>query len=122
MLRLLKTVLPASVMIAASAQGQDNSSTQQALALQQTVRSAIARAEPSIACILISRSDVYRRYFRDEPPADNPGRLGSFIPGRKALHPSFQDEFSPANEDGSRYDLANPNYVPESYGSGIAIE
>src|SRR5260370_39264947 len=70
----------------------------------------------------MSRSGAYRRYFRDEPPIDNLGKLGSFVPGRKTLHPSFQDEFGQSNEDGTRYDLAHPNYVPESYGSGIAIE
>src|SRR5437016_2672978 len=48
------------------------------LALQESFQEAIRRAEPSIGCVLVSRSDIYRRWFRQAPPADAPGRLGDF--------------------------------------------
>src|SRR5205814_1651055 len=66
--------------------GNESPSLEQTIALNQTVQAAIRRAEPSIACILVSRSDAYRK-LGDFPPADDPGKLGSFPAARKALNP-----------------------------------
>jgi S1-C subfamily serine protease len=69
-----------------------------ALALEATVQGAIQQAEPSIACIIVSRSDAY-----NSPRAASPNR---------ADEEAFQ----------KRLDLANPDNVPEAYGSGVVID
>lgn len=86
------------------------------LALQEAVHQAIERAEPSIACILVSRSDKYAAYSAAQP--QRPGRLGRFD-----LRP-FQrsgDDNDPEYQTLRRLDLSNPNTIPESYGSGVVL-
>src|SRR5947199_8584294 len=60
-----------------------------ALALEKSVQDAIKQAEPSIACVLVSRSDAYLKFFADQPPADKPGQLGAFDPplAMRRAHP-----------------------------------
>src|SRR5437868_12255400 len=62
-----------------------------ALALQNAFRDAIRAAEPSVACVLVSRSDVYQRWFGQKIPADNPGRLGDFHPDWTHFNPPDSD-------------------------------
>src|SRR4051794_30315049 len=50
-------------------------------ALEQAVEAAVKKAEPSIACILVSRSQLYCRFERRPRPGmseEVPGRLGGF--------------------------------------------
>jgi S1-C subfamily serine protease len=106
-LALTVLLLPAAVL-----RGDDRPAS--ALALEQAVQAVIQQAEPAIACILVSRSDQYRIRFHDSPPPDNPGQLGGFdLPGPRGR-----------NEDAElrRLDLADPNNVPESYGSGVVVD
>jgi S1-C subfamily serine protease len=65
---------------AGAGRGQEPPRLADALALQDAMAAAIKKAEPSIACILVARSDAV-----------------------------------------STQDLANPEHVPESYGSGVVI-
>jgi S1-C subfamily serine protease len=104
--------------------GEDDQGVlQQALSLQQTVRNVVSGAERSIACILVSRSDAYKRYYRDEPPVDNPGKLGSFPePGRAPTHRPRLEEFDQSESKETLYDLSRPRYIPESFGSGVVID
>src|SRR5438132_484051 len=76
---------------------------------------AIKEAEASIACVLVTRSDVYRKKFRDEPPADNPGKLGDFSLQKQPGAGDLQD----GNE---KYDLSLPAAIPETYGGGVVID
>ncbi len=116
-----------------------------ALALQETFQAAIRQAEPSIACVLVARSDIYRRWFNQAPPADQPGKLGPFGPTiAPRLGPQDQQERNdyvkllekrlPAQRllprGGGRlvdhdlwmlFDLADPANVPDSYGSGVVL-
>jgi serine protease Do len=63
----------------------------------------------SIALVLVSKSDAYRKLFHDSPPADQPGQLGSFQ--------------APAGNPAARkYDLADPRTVPEIYGNGVVVD
>jgi S1-C subfamily serine protease len=99
----------------------DHNALANALALEETVQKAIQKAEPSIACVIVSRSDVYRA-FEQQPPSDNPGQLGPFDPGRvrimRGVHPlTYADE-----QTIKKYDLANPDNVPEAYGSGVVLD
>jgi serine protease Do len=113
------------------ARGEDRPVLQQALALEQTVQELIKQAEPSVACILVSRSEDYRRLFHDEPPADEPGKLGGFDPNGKHLQPTlpsprrrrFLPDVERQTDDGTRrFDLSHPQYVPEAYGSGVVLD
>src|SRR5262245_17277854 len=64
------------------AQATTPSYLQDALALEQVMQKAIREAEPAVACVLVSRSDVYRKWFGDIPPREFSGRLGAFDPER----------------------------------------
>ena len=59
-------------------------------ALQDLIEKTIDSAEPSIACILVSRSDEYRR-FESTHPDDDSGRLGRFD-GPAILRQYFPDD------------------------------
>jgi serine protease Do len=93
-----------------------------ALALQDLVQRAITRAEPSIACILVSRSDAYQR-FGLGPSADHPGRLGGYDAdalerGAAARNVSEAER----QELARRLNLADPDHQPEAFGSGVVID
>jgi S1-C subfamily serine protease len=110
-------------------QGQDRTPFKDAWALQETLRGIISRAEPSVACILVSRSEIYHQLTGYEPPLDNPGKLGSFDPPKRELvdtrrrGPGFgRGRGVPAPDENQKYDMTGPNYVPEAFGSGIAVD
>jgi S1-C subfamily serine protease len=125
------------------AEGQPDPSLASALALQDAVQKAVERAEPSIACILVSRSDLYRRWFDNQPPKDQPGKLGGFDPrwiANAKIEPAQRDALVEAvrkknpqhvqrfwfdeafnRELRQRLDLSDPAYVPASYGSGVVV-
>ncbi len=81
--------------------------------LEKTVQEAIKKAEPSIACLLVSRSPQYKQYEPRQPPADKPGWLGEFPRIRSEL-----EDDAPKR----KLDMSHADYVPESYGSGIVID
>ncbi|HEX3147376.1 MAG TPA: trypsin-like peptidase domain-containing protein [Gemmataceae bacterium] len=85
-------------------------------ALQKLVHQVIDTAEPSVACILVSRSKEYAE-FGEGPTSQSSGRLGGFNVSR---HSRLAD--GPRRDLVRRLDLANPDTVPESYGSGIVID
>jgi S1-C subfamily serine protease len=97
-----------SLLAAGPARGEEKPTLKEALALQEALQQAIAEAEPSIACILVSRSDAYRR-FGQGPSPDKPGELGTFSNAGDA--PELK-----------KLDLADPAAVPESFGSGVVID
>ncbi len=122
MLRLaFLTLLPAlALAFPGSVQGQD-SDVEQTLALQRVMQRAIARAEPSIACILVSRSDEYKRLAGQAADASSTGQLGDFDPtllGFAGEEASQQRHFLMRQ----RLDLADPGHVPEAFGSGVVID
>src|SRR5205823_11500495 len=85
--------------------------------LEKTVQEAIKKAEPSVACILVSRSPLYKQLEMRQPPTDRPGWLGDYPRIRNdELHPSKEDE------ERRKLDMSHPDYIPESYGSGIVID
>jgi serine protease Do len=84
--------------------------------LQEQIHKLIEEAEPSVACIAVSRSEDYREYGM-MPSADEPGKLGSFDVN---LH---RNGFDPAaNRKILRLDLSDANTIPDSYGSGVVID
>jgi S1-C subfamily serine protease len=97
----------------------DKNALKDALALEAAVEDAIKQAEPSIACIIVSRSDAYQRLFQ-EPPPRNPGQLGPFEPIRSTF--SHRRRRDSQDEELRKYDLADPRNVPEAYGSGVVLD
>jgi serine protease Do len=85
----------------------------EAVALQKHIHKLIDAAEPSVACVLVSRSDKYRD-LGDPPKSEH--QLGPFQP----LRPRFGD--AARKELLRQLDLANPETVPEMYGSGVVID
>jgi len=111
MLRFVATILFAALVGAVRAEPPA-----EAIALQKAVHKVIDAAEPSIACVLVSRSDKYSELGAG-PPAPAAGKLGEFDP---RVHVRFGD--GAKRELIRRLDLANPDTVPEGYGSGVVID
>lgn len=87
----------------------------EAAALQKHLNDLIAAAEPSVACVLVSRSERYAD-FGQGPSSARDGRLGGF-------EPRAGTRFDPARRELiKRLDLSRPETVPESYGSGVVID
>jgi S1-C subfamily serine protease len=87
------------------------------LELQEAMEQAIEKAEPSIACILVSRSEGYAK-FNAAPSPDTPGKLGKF---------SSQTLIGPEQDEKTRkqiiaLDLSHPDHQPEAYGSGVVLD
>src|SRR3954462_3179402 len=78
-------------------------------ALQEAIQQAIERAEPSIACVLVSRSDAYARWGA-APSAEAPGKLGAFD-SRPILRQSREDDEK--RRLVRDFDLSLPDTVPE---------
>lgn len=85
-------------------------------ALQKARQRVIDAAEPSIACVLVSRSEKYAA-LGEGPSSGVPGRLGEFNPARHRFGPAARNR-----DFVKQLDLANPETVPESYGSGVVID
>ena len=98
---------------------QDDPDLQKTLALQKVMQKVIAQVEPSVACILVSRSDAYQSYGLG-PDKEQPGRLGDFDPEMLRSKPSV------SLKDGllwrRKLDLADPGHVPQAFGSGVVID
>lgn len=87
-----------------------------ALDLQRAIHQVIEKAEPSVACVLVSRSARYAE-MGEGPTAAVPGKLGGFNPVR---HLNFMN--GPKLALIKRLDLADPDAVPDTFGSGIVID
>lgn len=113
-----RTILltPLAVLALAPASCDERNRFADVLALQEAVHQSIERAEPSIACILVSRSEKYRALEGARPHA--PGELGRLDLSR--VRPLGRDD--PQSDALARLDLSDPDNVPEAYGSGVVID
>jgi serine protease Do len=93
-----------------------NADQEQAQALQRTMQKAIDQAQPSIACILVSRSDVYRQLTGQSTHEDKTGKLGDFPPLGEEIPSAERQRIR------QKFDLADPAHVPEAFGSGVVID
>ena len=86
------------------------------LALQDVVHKIIEESEPSVVCIMVSRSDRYREF--GALLTDSSGKLGGFDSR------PYADRFAdPARRELiRRLDLSHHDTIPESYGSGVIID
>jgi len=127
---LIAVVAVLACLSALAHEGEDkNSFVDIAQVYEKALQEVIKQADPSIVCILVSRSDAYKKIFHDEPPADNPGKLGAFdtskaeplpAPKRRGWRP-MRDAPNPQDELEKLYDLSRKDNVPESFGSGVVI-
>jgi serine protease Do len=110
------------VQLSVPARGQDTSSSREAQIIDRAMREVVRKAEPAVASILVSRSQDYNRLLKDSPSTDKPGDLGGFDRNKASqiLSETIKDE-SRREKLLRRLDLSDPEYVPESYGTGVAI-
>jgi serine protease Do len=112
---MMRCLLTAAGILATAA--SVDSQSKELVALQEAVRKIIDDNEPSVACILVSRSERYRDF--GTPVSSQPGKLGTF---------DAKNELSRINlEQGRkellrRLDLSSPDPLPESYGSGVVVD
>lgn len=113
----LLTPLAVLVLTPAAAPSQERNRFADVIALQEAVRQSIEQAEPSIASILVSRSEKYRAIEGARP--HSPGQLGRFD---LSMGRSRMRELDPQSDTLNRLDLSDPDNVPEAYGSGVVID
>jgi serine protease Do len=119
MLRFVALFLSACAVAGLCRAGDDAAELKSALALQRVMQKVIADVEPSVACILVSRSDAYQRYGL-ALSSTNAGKLGGVDPRLLANLPGVSAEKLPALR--KKLDLSDPGHVPESFGSGVVID
>jgi S1-C subfamily serine protease len=114
-LALLGTALSLSWLPAARAGG--DADLHKALALQRVMHRVITQVEPSVACILVSRSDAYQSLGL-APDKEHPGQLGDFDPEILKTKPPLSKDLLWR----ARLDLADPGHIPQSFGSGVVVD
>jgi serine protease Do len=112
--------LPVLLALAVPARAADKPAAELA-ALEKAIQQVIDEAEPSIACILVSRSDGYGQ-FGAVPSEDKvSGKLGGFE-AERFLRAAAEARDEKRRRQILQFDLSNPATVPESYGSGVVID
>ncbi len=122
--RTLALPLTALLALAPAGAAQERG-TAEVEALQKAVQNAIEQAEPSVVCVLVSRSDGYRQ-LHQVPAGDTPGKLGRFDARAALRNYPLRRRRNRESEQLQRYikdlDLSDPDTTPESYGSGVLID
>jgi serine protease Do len=106
--------------LAVPSRGEDQPRAADLQALQDQIQNVIKRAEPSIACVLVSRSDAY-----GAAPDEGSGKLGGFDASSIFRIPLGDDGRESSREQRrllKSIDLSSPDVVPESFGSGIVLD
>ena len=83
-------------------------------ALQKSMTKVVQQNENSIACILVSRSQLHPH------DAKNPGRLGVYESDRLLIDPKLT--IAERQQLQKKYDLADPTHIPPAFGSGVVID
>jgi serine protease Do len=93
--------------------------------MEKKIEGAVAKAGPSIACVLVSRSNAYAKasYWGVPHRPRIPGQLGKFDAAaaekRVPADARHRDRILRQITD---HDLSDPKTVPESFGSGMVID
>jgi S1-C subfamily serine protease len=103
----------------ASRAGDDEPDLQKLQALQKVLHKIITQVEPSVACILVSRSEAYQALGLG-PDKDHPGQLGDFDPELFKTKPGLSAADRLALQ--RKLDLADPAHVPQAFGSGVVLD
>jgi serine protease Do len=92
----------------------------QALALEASIKQVVEKAEPSIACILVSRSEAYREFNALERTDKERSKLGDFnVQKERGFHQG--PDVERRRELLKRLDLSALEAVPDSYGTGVVV-
>jgi S1-C subfamily serine protease len=108
-------------LLAGPVRGEKKSAQKDLLALQEAMQSIVEEVEPSIACVLVSRSPRYEE-FGEAPSADTPGLLGEFDYTRVPFSDPRTMGKSEKRVLAEKLDLSNSSNIPESFGSGIVVD
>jgi serine protease Do len=122
---LALTLLCVASLLLFGVRAQERQPMKEVEVIEEAMQRAIRETEPAIACILVSHSDAYRKIFHDEPSPEYEGKLGGFSvskPLPAAGKPIVPQDNRRLIDEFFKYDLGNPNNVPESYGSGVVID
>jgi len=119
-MRLAVAVVGLGAVLAYAGAGRgEEEPLKQALALEGAIVKAVERAEGAVACILVSRSEAYRRWDKLDPQGGRrePGRLGGFqMPDGGPFRDAATTDLL------KRLNLAATDVVPDAYGSGVVID
>lgn len=93
------------------------------------VEAVVAKADPSIACVIVSRSDWYRKNGYGKLDAEAVGQLGSFnanfiteIHAGARATDSLRERSEKLESFRLKYNLADSRHIPETFGSGIVVD
>ena len=107
---------------AAHASAQDDADLRQAKALERTMEKNIELNESAIACILVSRSELYAE-FGQGPDKDRPGKLGIFDFPTLQMNDRFKRETAEKQMHWPKLlDFTHPGFAPKAFGSGVVID
>jgi serine protease Do len=121
-MRLWKIALIMLLGGAARATAQDDADLRQAKALERTMEKNIEQNESAIACILVSRSELYAE-FGQGPDKDRPGKLGAFDIEMLKINGRFLRETAEKQLHWPKLlDFTHPAFVPKAFGSGVVID
>jgi serine protease Do len=107
------------LVLPVAARSDEKTRLKEVLQLQEAMEQIIEKAEPSVACILISRSDGYAN-FRAAPSLDEPGKLGKF--DSQAYLSQGREQNEQRRKEIIALDLSHPDHQPEAYGSGVVLD
>ncbi len=109
----------AILVLTAAGRGQEAVGDREIALLQARIQKTIERAEPAVACILVSRSNTYREMGQG-PVDESSGKLGKFSSQSALIGVSEVDD--KRRRAILNLDLSHPDHVPESYGSGVVLD
>jgi serine protease Do len=119
------SVLLLTLLIAGAARAEDERGSDLVGALKLRVERAVKAVRPSIACILVSRSEAYRKapYWGVQTDPEKEALLGRFDAAAAARSvPTSAPHRARILRTIAQHDLSDPTTVPESYGSGFVID
>jgi serine protease Do len=85
----------------------------------EVCRQLAEKAEPAIACVLVTRTQLYQKVGQAAADAAQ-GKLGGFDPAQVAARRDLDEAQRGVLLE--RLDMAQPRYVPEAFGSGVVID
>jgi len=117
-MRFVVLFLSTCVVVGTSWAGDETDDLKSALALQKVMQKVIEDVEPSVACILVSRSDAYQRHGL-VLSSTTPGKLGG-VDRRALANLPVSAEDLPTRI--KKLDLSDAGHIPESFGSGVVVD
>lgn len=121
-MRPAKLALILMFLVTGAIRAQDEPDSRKAAqAIEKTTQKLIEQNEASIACVLVSRSELYQE-FGQGPDKDRPGKLGAFDASAFKVHERFTKLSEAEQKQWPKLlDFTHPAYLPRAFGSGVVI-